>query len=436
MEYKKEVDNMKTFLSALQWALFILTGSLIVPISVAASYGLADIEAIAFVQRTLFVLGFAGLLQAIFGHRLPIQEGPAGLWWGIFSLYASLGVVLFGSGDETLRVLQYAFLLSGMICILLSLFGLVEKLVRYFTPTVVGTYLFLLVAQLSGSFLKGMFGLDGEHTKVQGSVFILSLIVILLSFFLMKLPVLGQYSVLCSIIIGWGLFTYFGLSNPVTPVQDIIRFPEIFAFGMPRLEWNMVITVIFITLLLLTNMLASIRVVQHIVSKYDENTPQERFTQAGIVTGINQLLGGLFSAIGPVAISGSAGFIATTNIYKRLPFIIGSCLIIVISLLPKVTSFFAAIPVAVGYAAIYPVFASMIGIAFREYERVENKEQLFRVAGLSIFTGIGVMFIPAQAFSALPPSLASFLSNGLVLGSVMAIVLEIIFSRSKAKEQS
>ena len=427
---------MKTFLSALQWALFILAGSLIVPISVAASYGLEGAEAIAFVQRTLFVLGFAGLLQAIFGHRLPIQEGPAGLWWGIFSLYASLGVVLFGSNNETLRVLQYAFLLSGIICIILSIFGLIDKLVRYFTPTVIGTYLFLLVAQLSGSFLKGMFGLDGQHTEVQANVFILSLIVILLSFFIMKLPIIGQYSVLFSIVFGWILFACFGLSNPVTPVTDIIRLPSLFVFGLPRIEWNMAITVVFVTLLLLTNMLASIRVVQKVVSKYEEGAVQNRFKHAGIITGINQLLGGLFSAIGPVAISGSAGFIATTNIYKRLPFLLGSSFIIVISIFPKITSFFAAIPVAVGYAAIYPVFASMIGLAFREYDTVENKERLFRVAGLSLFTGIGVMFVPPQAFSTLPPFLASFLSNGLVLGSIMAILLEVLFSRSKEKQPS
>ncbi|EOP47954.1 purine/pyrimidine permease [Bacillus nitratireducens] len=427
---------MKIFLSALQWALFILAGSLIVPISVATSYGLDGAEAIAFVQRTLFVLGFAGLLQAIFGHKLPIQEGPAGLWWGIFSLYASLGVVLFGSSNETLKVLQYAFLLSGIICIILSVFGLIDKLVRYFTPTVIGTYLFLLVAQLSGSFLKGMFGLDGQHTEVQTNVFILSLVVILLSFFIMKLPIIGQYSVLFSIVFGWILFACFGLSNPVTPVTDIIRLPSLFVFGMPRIEWNMAITVVFVTLLLLTNMLASIRVVQKVVSKYEEDAAPDRFKQAGIITGINQLLGGLFSAIGPVAISGSAGFIATTNIYKRLPFMLGSSFIILVSIFPKITSFFAAIPVAVGYAAIYPVFASMIGLAFREYDTVQNKERLFKVAGLSIFTGVGVMFIPAEAFSTLPPFLASFLSNGLVLGSVMAILLEILFSRSNEKQLS
>ncbi len=86
----KEVDIMKTFLSALQWALFILVGSLIVPISVATSYGLNGAEAIAFVQRTLFVLGFVGLLQAIFGHKLPIQEGPAWPLVGEFSPFTQV----------------------------------------------------------------------------------------------------------------------------------------------------------------------------------------------------------------------------------------------------------------------------------------------------------------------------------------------------------
>ena len=108
----------------------------------------------------------------------------------------------------------------------------------------------------------------------------------------MKLPIIGQYSVLFSIVCGWILFACFGLSNPITPVTDIIRFPSLFVFGMPRVEWNMVITVIFVTLLLLTNMLASIRVVQKVVSKYEENAASDRFKQVGIITGINQLLGG------------------------------------------------------------------------------------------------------------------------------------------------
>src|SRR5699024_1417084 len=98
-------DDMTTFLSSVQWALFILMGSIVVPIAVASSYGLSPELTVEFVQRTLFVLGIAGILQTLFGHRLPVQEGPAGLWWGVFSLYAGLGPILFGSHVETLRAL-------------------------------------------------------------------------------------------------------------------------------------------------------------------------------------------------------------------------------------------------------------------------------------------------------------------------------------------
>ncbi|MFX3625039.1 MAG: purine/pyrimidine permease [Ectobacillus sp.] len=425
---------MKLILSALQWAFFILAGSIVVPISIASSYGLEGAEAISFIQRTLFVLGAAGILQALFGHKLPIQEGPAGLWWGVMSLYAGLGTVLFGSANETLRVMQYAFLLSGIFSIALSLFGLIERLVKYFTPTVIGTYLFLLVAQLSGSFLKGMAGLTGENTKINGSMLLLSFAIVLFTILLMKLPYVGPYAVLLSILAGWPLFSIFGFSKPVTPVYDIVQLPSLFVFGMPRMEANMAITVLFVTLLLLTNMLASIRVVQQVLERQNIPFEKGRFKQAGMMAGINQLLGGVFSSIGPVAISGSAGFIATSKINKRLPFFLGSALIMSVSLFPGVTAFLAAIPAAVGYAAIYPVFASMVGLAFREYGTVTDKEKMFRVAGLSLFTGIGVMFVPAQAFSSLPPVLSALLSNGLVLGAVMAIILDASLSESKQKE--
>jgi xanthine/uracil permease len=66
-------------------------------------------------------------------------------------------------------------------------------------------------------------------------------------------------------------------------------------------------------------------------------------------------------------------------------------------------SFFAAIPPAVGYSAIFPVFANMIGLALEEFDSVSNKERLMRVAGVSLFIGIGIMFVPAQSFSALHP---------------------------------
>lgn len=427
---------MKVFFSSLQWALFILMSSVVVPIAIASSYGLHDIATIEFVQRTLFVLGLAGILQAIFGHHMPIQEGPAGLWWGVFSLYAGLGTVLYGSQIETLRVLQYAFLLSGIIFILLSTFGLVEKLAKLFTPTIVGIYLILLVAQLSSSFVQGMFGLNGEHQTVQSGILLLSVLIVILSYCFMKVPKIGHYSVLFSIIFGWLLFSIFGLAKPVTEVKKLIKLPEIFAFGTPRIEPNMIIMVIIITLLLLANLLATVRVVQQVLERHQIAVETNRLKQTGIISGVNQLLAGLFSAIGAVPISGSAGFIETTKITSKKPFIIGSLIIIVISLFPPFTAFVASLPEAVGYAAIFPIFASIIGLAFRQFENVENKQMLFQVISVSLFAGIGTMFIPPEAFSEMPPILVSILSNGLVFGALIAVTVETILTRMNRRKEN
>lgn len=409
--------------------------SVIVPVAVASSYGLDSASTVEFVQRTLFVLGIAGILQTIFGHRLPVLEAPAGLWWGVFSLYAGLGSVLFGSQTETLRVFQFAFLLSGVLFILLSVFGLVEKLSRLFTPTVVGIYLILMVIQLSAPFLQGMFGLNGDQEVVDSKVFLLSFVIVVVSYAFMKMPKVGHYSVLFSIIFGWLLFYVFGLAKPVTSVNEMIKLPEIFAFGAPRIESNIIVMVIFITLLLLANMLATVSVVQQVMERRKVTVDKNRLKQAGFVSGINQLLSGLFSAVGPVPVSSSGGFIETTKITGKKPFIFGSLAIILISMFPPFTSFVAAIPEAVGYAALFPIFASTISLALREFSTVENKQHLFQVVGISLFAGAGVMFIPSEAFSEMPPALVSVLSNGLVLGGILAVTTDRLLNRRTRKQQ-
>lgn len=423
---------MKTGLQPLQWALFMLTGSIVTPVAIASLYGLSPADTVDFIQRTLFVLGVSGVLQTMLGHRLPIQEGPAGLWWGIFSLYAGLGPALFGSPHETLRVLQFAFLLSGVISIGLSLFGLVEKMARLFTPPVVGTYLILLVAQLSGSFLKGLSGLNEGSAVIRPVILILSVILLLLNYGLQRFPRVGPYAILITFVTGWLSFGALGLAKPFPAAEEWFRLPQPFAFGLPRFELNMVIPVILVTLLLLTNMLATIKVVQRVLEQQKEAYDPGRIKQAGVISGLNTILGGLFSAIGSVPISGSAGFISTTKITTRKPFLIGCLLIVAASLFPPVTSALSALPEAVGYAVVFPVFTGLIGLALLEFEGVQDRKHLFQTVGIALFTGMGVMFLPISAFEGMPSAVTSLLSNGLVLGTVIALGLDSLGRRKRS----
>ncbi|WLR43023.1 purine/pyrimidine permease [Bacillus carboniphilus] len=415
---------MRTILSAIQWAIFMIVGTIVAPIAIADSFDLNSMETAGLLQRTIFVLGLASLLQVLFGHKLPINEGPAGLWWGIFIIYASIGPSLYGSTNETFQALGMGMLSSGLIFIILSLFRLINKLAYFFTPLVTGVYLLLLVFQLSGSFLKGMLGIGYKGTQhVNMIVAILCLTIVVISMLIFRLgnDFFRQYSILFSLLFGWMIFIVFGQSKHVSVPNDLFSFPTLFAFGQPKWDTGIFITSFLITILLLTNLIASIQLVQQVT---DRSQNEGRYKQSGFVAGINHIIAGVFSAIGSVPISGAAGFIKTTNIKNRLPFIIGSIIVLLTSFSPILMTVFASLPAPVGYAAIFVIFSSMISLAFDQFAKIEEEKRSHFIIGISLFIGVGLMFTPATAFEKTSPIMTSLLSNGLVLGTLIAIVLE------------
>lgn len=428
---------MKTFLAAIQWMAFIIASSIVAPIAVASLFGLSGEDAASFVQRTVFILGLAGLLQILIGHKLPVNEGPAGLWWGVFALYAGLSTTLFDSAADTLQALQGALIASGILFFLLSAAGLIEKISTLFTPVVTGTYLLLLVLQLSKSFLIGMLGIGYTGKMVDLKIAGLSLVCVLFTFYLTrhKQYFIRQYGVLIAIAAGWLLFAVTGEAKQVkVDNSKFFSFPELFVFGKPIFDIGMIMTAIFVTLLLLTNMIASIRIVESVLNARNQETTKANLRAGGFITGINQMLGGAFSAIGPVPISGAAGFISATGITARLPFVIGSLIVIVSSFFPVVMSFFAAVPVPVGYAVMFAVFTTMIGIAFSEIEKETDLPRIRLVLGVSLLSGVGLMFVPPEAFKGQSPIIASLFNNGLIFGSVIAIIADQLTRYSSEKK--
>lgn len=421
---------MKIVISGIQWMAFMIAGSIVAPIAIADLFDLSGVETTGLVQRTMFVLGVACLLQALFGHRLPINEGPAGLWWGVFAIYAGLSSTLFSSQTETLRGLEGAMIVSGLVFILLSLFKLIQKLAKFFTPVVLGVYLLLLVIQLSGSFINGMLGVGYRKPGVDLTIGAFSIALILFTFYLSRHKVawISQYSILISLSVGWLFFQLLGLSKPIEfHAEKMIQLPGFFEFGPPIFDAGMITTAVFVTLLLLTNMIASIGVVNDVIEKQTGQKGKEgRFTRAGFISGINQLLGGGFAAIGSVPISGAAGFIATTRLTAIGPFILGAIFIIIASLSPHMMGLFAALPAPVGYAVTFVVFANMIGIAFFQFDQEKEVGRSRLVIGIALLVGVGSMFVPAEAFIGVPPILTSLLNNGLVLGSISAIIADQI----------
>ncbi|BCB03790.1 purine/pyrimidine permease [Bacillus sp. KH172YL63] len=430
---------MQLFLSALQWMAFMIAGSIAAPIAIADLFQLSPAETAGFIQRTIFVLGVASLIQAWVGHRLPINEGPAGLWWGVFAIYAGFSGTLYDSHGEIMTVLQGGMIVSGVIFFILSATGLLKKLSSLFTPTITFIYLMLLILQLSGSFIKGMFGIQHEGGSFQPIVLAGSLLTILAALYFSshKRKWIQQYSIILAMITGWLIFILLGLGEGATVSDQWFSLPEVFVFGAPVFDTGVIVTSIFITFLLTTNMIASIRVMEAVM-RANGHPAHHRYTKSGFASGVNQLLGGVFSAIGSVPISGSAGFVAATGMYSVIPFVLGSGLIILISLIPKMMNLFASLPAPVGYAVTTVIFIKMVGLALGEYRKEEDLERIHFVAGIALIVGVGAMFVPSSAFKDMPVVVASILNNGLILGTMTGIVVEQYIEKkhSRKKETS
>lgn len=416
-------------IAALQWLIFLVANTVAMPVVIGEIFQFTPVETAGLMQRTFLVVGIGSLLQVWLGHRLPLIDGPAGIWMGVFAILGSQALSQGSDPREVLRLLEGAMLVTGGCFLLLALTGLLEKLLSLFTPLVTGTYLLLLVFQLSGIFFQGMLtGTNGDFDSP--SAFIaLGVFFLVLLFSAVGKGWWKSYAILIGMLTGWILFSVFGL-NTTTKTSIGWSVPTIFVWGLPRIEMEAVVTGILVALVLLSNLVASLAAIGEVVRGRSDVNPRE-LTRSGWVSGINHGLSALFSTGGLVSLSVSAGFIRLTGEKGRLPLLSACLLMIGVSLVPPLTESLASIPGPVVYAALLASFVQMAGTAVRTVMERPLDERRASILGISLVLGVGTMFLPTPFFESIPPALRYVLENGLLLGTLVVFSLEQVWREGK-----
>jgi xanthine/uracil permease len=420
-------------IQGVQWAIFMLTNVIAVPVVVGASFQMSPAEIASFMERMLLISGAATLIQIFFGHRMQVVEGAAGMWWAIFILLGSMSAP--GEQGQLLQQLEMGLIISGIFLAILGFLPIIEKVRTLFTPIVTGVYLILLVSQLSGSFFKSILGVTATG-QLNGKIAFICLveIIIILVISLKANGLLKSMGPLFGIIVGWLLFHWLGLIHLGKPYEPISWFtlPKLLSWGMPEFDTGIILTSIVTSIVLISNVIASILVVGIALEK--EIKPVQY--QKGIFgNGVNLVLSGLFSVVGVVPLSVSAGFITTTGIKAKRPVVIGALLIIAIAFFPYIAAFLATLPLEVAYASLFIPFSQMLGFGIRDLMGQEPSQRNLMVIGLSLMVGIGLMFLPAESFASAAPWLRNIVANGLIVGLLLCLLLEHVIFRKKVSSQ-
>ncbi|WP_106767398.1 purine/pyrimidine permease [Paenibacillus faecalis] len=431
---------ISTGIFSIQWLVFLIANSLMLPIVIGTIFQMSPEETIGLIQRMFFVVGLSSLLSAWLGHRLPIPDGPAGIWLGIFVLMGQLAVSQGGNQDETLRLLEGGMLVTGITVILIGSAKWMQKLLRIFTPLVTGVYLIMLTLQLSGTLLKGMIGVSDTGAPVLGTSVVISFSVFLL---VLSLSIWGKgwmksYAVLFGVIAGWIAYALVYGTGQAPASDSLIKFPQVFAWGLPTIDAGMFATAIMVAFVLISSVIACLVAMQQVVDDSGKKqTPRTGKTspldKAGIVSGFSNVLSSLFSTIGVVPLSISAGFVRLTGQIRLAPYYIACALLIIISFIPGIYSMLSLLPAQVANAAMLASFAQMIGIGIRSILKEPLDERRMTILGLALSFGTGVMFLPQSLFYGLPTIFQYLLGNGVMVGMLVALLLEQTWREKAAK---
>ncbi|CQR47952.1 Putative purine permease YwdJ [Paraliobacillus sp. PM-2] len=419
---KFTTTTMETF----QWLLFLLASSVAMPIVIGTVFHLSGMEITGLMQRTFLTVGIASLLQALIGYRLPIMEGPAGIWVSIFTVMATTGPSLTGS----LQTLQSMMIVTGVFMFLLGIFKIAQRILPIFTPLVTGTFFFLLTVQLSGTFLQGMLGLQGPTQTIQITETIIAFITffIVLGLSIFARGWLSNYAVFIGILIGWLAFAIIIGGQGVTQEVPLFALPKWFAFGLPAFDLS-VIPIAFMTAIIsISNVVASVVATSQTIGS-EEKDHDVRVNNGTTISGVNHGLAGLFSTIANVPLATSSGFIALTGQKRKMPFVYATIILMIIAFFPPLVTFIATIPSPIANAALMASFVQLVGLAINNITLEKLDQRKITIVGVAYLIGMGTMFLPAAVFNELPSIVQNVMSNGLIVGTGLVIVLEQLWRK-------
>lgn len=428
MKIKIHKDAAKILLYSLQWLGMSLALTMVIPFVAGLTFELSSQEIGSLVQRSLLFVGAVSLLQVTVGHKFVIIETPGGMWLSLILILAGIYSGL-GKSLELLRgEIVAGMILSGLTYFILIFTGLIGKIRVLFTPLVNGTFLILMPLLLSGTLINGILG--GSSINFRGFAAAASALVVIVFVSITAKGFLKTISILCGIGVGWLLAYLLGVSPPINPSTGIIALPPLFPWGKPVLNQGILFSCVITGILILANHVACTMSMAKVLNL---ELTSRQFNRSLAVTGFANILAGLGGLVAFVPAASSVGFVQLTGVSDRRPFIACTLFLIFLGLFPIVGGVVSAFPGQLGYAVLLVLVCQIFGLGLQEFSRAALDSKDIYICGLSILTGVGIMFIPAETFALFRQPVQIVLSNGLIMGLLICITLERILKRGSAE---
>lgn len=421
MNLKYGIDSRPSvgplLLYGLQW--FVLAIAVVVT-SLFIAVG-SPAERVLYAQKVFALMGAATIIQALWGHRMPIVVGPAAvLLVGIITALASQGEAVNTNKIYT------AVMVGGVAVTALAAARVLSHLQRIFTPRIVIVILMLIAITLGPTIKNLIF----PAAEVERHTFALWLTIAgvpamaLASHRLRGVlkSIIIPISLLVGCVIYYAIYGGFGeVFARYTESEGSLLIPQV------EFDGSMIVAFLLCYVALLINDVGSIQALGGMLSTPDTD---KRCGRGVAITGIMNVVAGGLGIIGPVNYSMSPGVIASSSCASRYALIPAGAALIICAFVPSLIAVMSAIPnTVIGVILLY-LMGTQLAAAFNML--ITSKSVLSFDDALIIGLPVMVaMLFGAVPMDVVPAVVRPILGNGFVMGVITVMLLEHILLKRR-----
>ncbi|BAM28160.1 solute carrier family 23 protein [Corynebacterium ulcerans] len=411
----------------IQHVLAFYAGAVIVPLLIAGSLNLDAATTIHLINADLLTCGLATLIQSVgvgkyIGVRLPIIQGVTTT---AVAPIIAIGLSLSDGqgGVESLPTVYGAVIVAGLFTFFAT--PIFARFLKFFPPVVTGSVLLVmgtsLLAVSANDFIN-----YAEATPLSRDLWYafgtLAVIILAQRFFR---GFLGTLAVLIGLVSGTLVALFLGhadLSEVSNAAAVGITTP--FYFGTPVFNASACFSMIIVMIITMVETTGDVFATGEIVKKRIRRDDIQRALRAD---GLSTFLGGVMNSFPYTCFAQNVGLVRITGVKSRWVAASAAGFMIVLGLLPKAGAIVASIPSPVLGAASLALFANVAWVGLQTIAKTDLTDS--RNAAI-VTTALGlamlVTFKPSVA-EAFPEWARIFVSSGMSIGAIAAILLNILF---------
>lgn len=401
----------------LEWFLIIIPTLIILAILVGGIHYDTTAQKIFYAQKLFALAGIALLAQVFWGHRLPIVIGPA----------AVLLIGILTANHQGIDAIYTAIILGGALLTILSYTNLLYKFTKLFTHRIITVILALIALTLTPTIIQLVFGnqINPLH------LFILSIALFTAMVILNKVfrGIWKSTTVLWGLLVGSIVYRICFPGQPSMQMVSYSQIPwqEMFIPGF-KLNIGVLFAFFFCYIALFINEIGSIQAVEQAL---EADNPDKRTKDGLRMTGLSNILCGLFGTIGFVDFSISPGIIMNTGCASRYTLIPAALGLIVCAIFPNLIVMICDIPLPVMGIVLLFIMVSQLASSFKMMT-LPNVVRDFTdctTIALPLMLALFISFLPQNVINEIPEVLRPIVSNGFVVGVVGVLAMEHLINR-------